>query len=100
MFLRRHGLRLIEKNFHCRSGEIDIIMVEQRILVFVEVRYRSSKRFGGAAASVGHKKQQRLIKAADTYLLSKPEFTSWPARFDVVAIDHRNISWLKNAFEC
>ena len=100
MFLRGHGLTLVEKNFQCRSGEIDLIMTEQRSLIFIEVRYRSSVHFGGAAASVSHTKQQRLIKAAKVYRQSKTEFSLWPARFDVIAIDRRNISWLKNAFEC
>jgi putative endonuclease len=99
-FLIRRGFSLIERNYQCRSGEIDIIMTEQRTLVFIEVRYRSAKSFGGAAASVSTQKQRRLIKTASHYLRSRPRFAQWSTRFDVIAIDRRNISWLKNAFEC
>ena len=63
-YLQRQGLQLKEKNVQFRSGEIDLIMLDDTQLVFVEVRYRKHQNFGGAAASVNYHKQQKLIKAA------------------------------------
>jgi len=93
-FLLQHGLTLIEKNFRCRTGEIDLIMRDAHILVFIEVRSRKDRRFGGAAASVGLLKQQRLWRSAAFYLL---RFRKPPAcRFDLVAIDGDDLRWMKN----
>lgn len=93
-FLEQQGLILIEKNFRCRGGEIDLIMREQKILVFVEVRFRKDQRFGGAAASVGPVKQQRMWRSASIYLM---RFLRPPAcRFDLVAIEGDDLHWIKN----
>jgi putative endonuclease len=95
--LQQHGLRLKERNFLCKGGEIDLIMTEHDTLVFVEVRKRAASQFGGAAASVTAKKQRRLIIAAQVYL---KRYKIPPAcRFDVIAIDGSALSWLKNAIE-
>lgn len=95
--LQRHGLSLVERNFRCKGGEIDLIMQEQKTLVFVEVRKRADGRHGGAAASVTAHKQRRLIIAAQTFL---QRYRMPPAcRFDVVAIDGDALNWLKNAIE-
>lgn len=101
--LGRHGLRLLARNYRCRGGEIDLIMADGDSLVFVEVRYRKHQRFGGAAASVDWRKQQRLIHAAQ-YYLQQTHSSSRPCRFDVVAISPGQnagpaIEWLTNAFE-
>jgi putative endonuclease len=97
-FLQRHGLKLVESNFRCRFGEIDLILRDGESLVFAEVRQRSSKDFGGAATSIDKHKQQRLILAAQQYLASLPRLP--PCRFDAVLLDGSgNIEWLKNAFE-
>jgi putative endonuclease len=95
--LERNGLCLVERNFRCKGGEIDLVMRERAVLVFVEVRQRADGRFGGAAASVGARKQARLIVAAQVYLqrYGQPP----PCRFDVVAIEGATLSWLKNAIE-
>lgn len=93
-FLLRQGLTLIEKNFRCRVGEIDLIMRDAHTLVFIEVRSRKDRRFGGAAASVGPVKQQRLWRSATFYLL---RFRKLPVcRFDLVAIDGDDLRWMKN----
>lgn len=93
--LAQHGLTLVERNFRCRSGEIDLVMKDGDTLVFVEVRMRRSANFGGAAASVTPAKQARLTNAAQFFLLRYP---APPAcRFDVVAIDGDQLDWLKNA---
>lgn len=96
-YLQDQGLQLIERNFQCRSGEIDLIMQESDSLVFVEVRYRKSNQFGGAAASITQAKQTKIIKTAQYYLL---RYRHQPAmRFDVIAIEGQSSpNWIKNAF--
>ena len=93
-FLLQQGLTLIEKNFRCPAGEIDLIMQDAHMLVFIEVRSRKDRRFGGAAASVGPVKQRRLWRSAAFYLL---RFRQPPAcRFDLVAIEADDLCWMKN----
>ncbi len=94
--LRAHGLHLVAKNFRCRGGEIDLIMRDGATLVFVEVRFRRSNRFGDPAATVDLRKQARLVTAAQTYL---QKFRSAsPCRFDVVAITAGRLDWIPDAF--
>ena len=93
-FLQKQGLTLIEKNFRCRAGEIDLIMHDVQTLVFIEVRSRKNQHFGGAAASVGPVKQQRLWRSASFYLLKFPKPPA--CRFDLVAIDGNDLRWMKN----
>lgn len=86
-----------ERNFGCKGGEIDLLMMDRDTLVFVEVRKRALSKFGGAADSVGSAKQRRLIVAAQVYL---QRYKSPPAcRFDVIAIDGDKITWLKDAIQ-
>lgn len=95
--LLRGGLTLVARNHRCRYGEIDLVMRDGDSLVFVEVRYRRSSRYGSAADTVDRRKQQRLIKAAGHYLQHNP--TTRPCRFDVVAISGDDqIQWIRNAF--
>lgn len=101
--LEAQGLRLLERNYRCRGGEIDLVMREGNTLVLVEVRLRASAEFGGAAASVGPRKQRRFILAARHLLMTRPEFRSLPMRFDVVALDGgaadvARIDWIRDAF--
>lgn len=95
--LQEQGLMLMERNFRCKGGEIDLIMQDGKALVFVEVRKRADKNHGGAAASVTISKQKRLIIAAQIYLqrYKMPP----PCRFDVIAFDGIEMTWLKNAIE-
>ena len=95
--LRRHGLVLVEANFLCKGGEIDLIMRDADTLVFVEVRQRVSMAHGGAAASITPAKIRRLVCAAQVYLLRFP--VTPPCRFDVIAIDGEQIEWLQNVIE-
>lgn len=100
-YLQQHGLTLLERNFRHKGGEIDLVMTESTTtpstLIFVEVRQRSDRRHGGAAASVTHSKQRRLITAAHIFL---QRYRQPPAcRFDVLAIDGKVIEWIKNAFD-
>jgi putative endonuclease len=94
--LKQNGLALIERNFRCKGGEIDLVMQQHDTLVFVEVRKRADQRHGGAAASVTAAKQGRLIIAAQVYLQRYKD--SPPCRFDVIAIDGGVLTWLENAF--
>ncbi len=96
-YLQEQGLVLVQQNFRCKTGEIDLIMRHGQTLVFVEVRARASNRHGGAAASVTPAKQRKLIRAAQFYL---QRFRAMPpCRFDVIAIDSGVMNWLKNAIE-
>jgi putative endonuclease len=95
--LKRHGLALLEANFRCKGGEIDLVMRERDTLVFVEVRQRASRVHGGAAASITPAKVRRLVRAAQYYLLRFP--STPPCRFDVVAFDGDQLDWLRNVIE-
>lgn len=103
--LQAQGLKLIERNYRTPGrggGEIDLIVRDRDgSLVFVEVRSRNTGRFGGAAASVGQIKQQRIVLAARHYLM---KFAAPPpCRFDVVLVDSSSpqspVEWLKAAFD-
>jgi len=97
-FLKQQGLLLVCQNFYCRFGEIDLIMVDQDTLVFIEVRYRKNQDFGGATASVTPRKQMKLIKTAKHYL---SQLDNEPyCRFDVVAISATTEpQWIQDAFQ-
>ena len=99
-YLKKQGLRLIDKNVHSRYGEIDLIMQHQDMLVFIEVRYRKTQDYGGAKASVTAAKQLKLTKTALYYMQMKGR--EFNARFDVVAMSGEGnnlaIEWIKNAF--
>jgi putative endonuclease len=100
--LLAHGLKLLKRNYRCKLGEIDLVMLDGRTLVLVEVRYRTSKDYGGAAASVDWQKQRKLVKTAEHLLMKRAELRRYPARFDVIAIttgpDGPTIEWIKSAF--
>lgn len=102
-FLRSKGLQTSDKNYRCKSGEIDLIMRDGDTLVFVEVRLRSNRRFETAAESVNFRKQLKIINAAQHYLLEKRLTDKLPCRFDVVAISNEldnehEFEWITNAF--
>ena len=98
------GLTVLASSYRCRGGEIDLICRDDRHLVFVEVRARRNDVHGDAAATVDARKQRRIILAARHYLMTQPELSEVPVRFDVVAIDFKDstkpcIRWIRNAFE-
>ena len=96
-FLQQQGLTLVERNWHCRQGELDLVMRDGAYWVFVEVRARQSAHFGGTAASINTAKQHRLHTAANLYLSSKR--IDAPCRFDAVLFDGgEQAQWLKNIF--
>lgn len=98
-YLVQHGFEILEMNYRCRQGEVDIIAKEDSYYVFVEVKYRSpSKRYGTPQEAVGFAKQKRICQTAQYYLYSRglSEFT--PVRFDVAGVLGEEITYLKNAF--
>ena len=102
-YLQERGLSTRDRNFRCRFGEIDIVMMDQNCLVFVEVRYRRNNHYYTAAQSVGRAKQRKLTLTASAYLRKHPRLANRPCRFDVIAIDgsnqqHSEIQWIKDAF--
>jgi putative endonuclease len=97
-FLLAKGLSLVCRNFRCKQGELDLVMLDQQTLVIVEVRFRKSDAFGGAVASVTAKKRAKIIAATQYYLAENAVKNT--VRFDVVAISARcGLNWIKNAFQ-
>ncbi len=97
-YLRRQRLRLVARNVTCRGGEIDLVMRDEAgALVFVEVRARAWRGYGGAMASVGHEKRRRLVHAAQYFLATRGVMNS-VCRFDVVAFDGCEVVWVRDAF--
>jgi putative endonuclease len=97
-YLEGRGMRLIERNFRCRVGAIHLIMQGGNSLVFVEVRLRTNPAFVSAGESISHRKQARIVAAANQYLAGKREV---PCRFDCILLDKldpESIEWIKNAF--
>jgi putative endonuclease len=95
--LEAQGLSIVARNFRCRMGEIDLIAREGEVLVFVEVRLRRNKAFGGAAASIDHAKQHKLVATAQFYLAGRK--TQPRCRFDAIlldGLDARRIEWLRD----
>lgn len=102
-FLEQHGLHWLAANFRTRRGEIDLIMRDNDVLVFVEVRSRRPSRFGTAAESITYQKVRRLQAAASAYLQSRRLYNRAACRFDVIAVEAAvdqppRIDWIKNAF--
>tara|TARA_R110002072_G_scaffold2252_2_gene18602 strand:+ start:68168 stop:68524 length:357 start_codon:yes stop_codon:yes gene_type:complete len=95
--LESEGLQCIERNFSCKMGEIDLIMLDKNALVFVEVRLRNNPHHGSGADSVTRSKMRKLIRTAEFYLTKHPIPGNLDCRFDVVSMDNK-IDWIKNAF--
>ena len=99
-FLTRRGVKILERNFRCRQGEIDLIgMTADGWLIFVEVKYRSSERSGSPLAAVNGRKQLVISKVAVEYLKNHYRSMDVRCRFDVVGINGDKICWIKNAFD-
>jgi putative endonuclease len=101
-FLQAKGLTLLERNFHCRHGEIDLIMRHAKTLVFIEVRLRSHAQFGGAAMSINQAKQDKLRRSAEYYLQAHHDrYHDTACRFDAILmkdLDITAVEWIQNAF--
>ena len=102
-FLKKSGLRLVMRNYRCRLGEIDLLMLDGKCLVVIEVRYRGSNSFTSAAVSVDRHKQAKLVRTAALFLSQHPEYSDFSVRFDVMAFnrakeDNCELQWFKDAF--
>ncbi len=97
-YLESLGVVVILRNVRYRCGELDIVARDGDTLIIVEVRKRSSSRFGGAAASVDFRKQTKLRRAANLLLQQRKDLTGSRVRFDVVAVMPTGIEWIKHAF--
>ena len=102
--LIRAGLEPVAANANYRFGELDLVMFDApaRTLVFVEVRYRASARFGGGAVSIDARKRRKLVQAALAFLAAHPAYADAPCRFDVIDADGDpaapRLQWLRDAF--
>jgi putative endonuclease len=102
-YLHAQGLVMLARNVRCRAGELDLVCLDGRVLAVVEVRQRAKRDFGGALASVTWRKQRKIIRATQFFLLRQAEWRSHVVRFDVLAVEgvpggaHR-IVWIKDAF--
>lgn len=97
-YLKTKGYIIIEYNFRCKTGEIDIIALDGETLVFCEVKYRSDNRKGTPFEAVTISKQKKISRTA-LYYITKHQITNMPCRFDVVGITRDKIELIKNAFE-
>ena len=102
-YLKQQGLTPVRRNFHCRLGELDLIMQDEQCLVIVEVRFRSSKSFVSAELTIDRRKQQKIIRTTALFLAWNERFAEMPVRFDVVGIDadatgESTINWIRDAF--
>ena len=97
-YLTKAGYHILERNFRCRTGEIDIIAKDGAYLVFVEVKYRASAACGSALEAVDYRKQQSILRVAQYYMVSHGYGTQTNCRFDVVAIKRTAITLIQNAF--
>ena len=101
-FLLRQGFVLLTRNFLTRSGEIDLVMRDQDLIVFVEVRFRNASRFGAAIHSINRRKSACVVQSASVFLQQHPEWSNRPCRFDVIAYDGvaagANPTWIQAAF--
>ncbi|MDP9142561.1 MAG: YraN family protein [Pseudomonadota bacterium] len=98
--LSAQGLRTLARNYRCRGGELDLVMLDGKTLVVVEVRARGSSRFASAAESIDRRKQARVILATQLFLASEPKYAAHALRFDVVLFDGAGPGeWIRSAFD-
>jgi putative endonuclease len=104
-YLRERGLKFVCRNFLCKAGELDLVMLDGNTLAIVEVRSRKDRGYGNAAESIDWRKQRRIVRAAQYLLLKRSELRRLPVRFDVVTLDKAvpaegtRIEWLRGAFD-
>ena len=97
-WLEAKGVRIMERNFHCRQGEIDLVAMEGRYLVFIEVKYRKDVQAGYPAEAVGSSKQRKISRAAAYYCQKNRISESQACRFDVVSILGEQVELIRDAF--
>ena len=101
-YLEAHGFECLVRNYRFKNGEIDLILQQADLLIFVEVRYRSTVYFGSTAESIDRRKQQKIIQTAQHYLQQHPAMQNFVCRFDAIVITGKQISpqleWIPDAF--
>ncbi len=102
-FLRAQGFEILARNYLRRLGELDIVARRAQLLVIAEVRTRASRAYGGAAASVDRRKQQRITRTAAALLQQHAELARLPVRFDVIVVsdpmgEGPRVEWIRHAF--
>ena len=97
-YLEKQGYVILERNFMCKKGEIDVIAREDGFLVFVEVKFRTDESAGEPGEAIDVRKQKTIYKVAEYYIYSKHLCEDIPCRFDAVTIVDDRISLVKNAF--
>ncbi|MEZ5495678.1 MAG: YraN family protein [Gammaproteobacteria bacterium] len=101
-YLKKNKLKLVQRNYYSKFGEIDLVMQDEKALVFIEVKYRKNSEKVSAIESVTLSKQKKIIQTAKLFLLENNKYNNWNCRFDVLSIegDKKNphIQWFKNAF--
>jgi len=106
-YLQDQGLTLVDQNYRCKYGEIDLIMRDKQTTVFVEVRYRKSHHFGSGAESVNYHKQRKLLATASHYLQNDLKAAKRPCRFDVISLttsappgnNDYTVQWIADAIQ-
>lgn len=102
-YLIQRGLRLVVENYHCRFGEIDLIMLEQDVLCFIEVKFRKSQGYGGAISAIPPQKQRKIIKTALFFIAEHKKLAQRAMRFDALIIQQDSVAassvdWIQGAF--
>ena len=102
-YLERRGLKLVTENYQCRFGEIDLVMLEQEALCFIEVKYRKSLSFGGAISAIPPQKQRKIVKTALFFMAGNSKMARRAIRFDALIIQQgpaqeSSVNWIQNAF--
>lgn len=97
-YLQNHGMRILERNYRNRRGEIDLIGKDGEYTVFIEVKYRKDDEKGNPAEAVNFAKQKTICKVADYYRMTHGMGEFCAVRYDVIAIEGDVITWYKNAF--
>jgi len=102
LYLQKQGLKLCQQNYHSRFGEIDLVMFDGDTVCFVEVKYRKSLDFGGAASAISYSKRQKIIKTAQIFMSENRKLANRAMRFDALILQQIdqdiNINWIENAF--
>lgn len=98
-YLQHRGVHILERNYRCRTGEIDLIAKDGVYFVFVEVKFRKQTQSGNSLWAVNREKQRIISKTARHYLTCRIKSMDVPCRFDVIGIDGKDVTWIKNAFD-
>jgi len=103
-FLLQQGLSLLKQNYHCRFGEIDLVMLHKNVICFIEVKYRNSTGFGGAASAISTQKQNKIVKTALVFISQNNAYKHYSMRFDAFLMQQQrdgqnpDVNWIQNAF--